>query len=88
MSDEAIVRRFWDAAIEATDDARREQEVRRAQIEQDMPVESLLAGDEAWLPERIDAASDLADAWTRTADAWRAVAMAEARRQRSGGSRE
>jgi len=84
MSDEATVRRFWDAAVEATRDARREHEARWAQIEHDAPADLLLAGDEDWLPDRIDAASDLADAWLRAADAWRAVAMAEARRQRSG----
>ncbi len=83
MSDEATVRRFWGAAVDATRDARREHDARWAAIEYDAPVDLLLAGDDIWLPERIDAVSDLADAWSRAADAWRAVAMAEARWRRS-----
>jgi len=86
MSDEATVRRFWDAAVEATRDALGEHDSRSAQFAHDPPVDLLLAGDDMWLPDRIDAASDLADAWSRSADAWRAVAMAEARRQRSDDS--
>ena len=85
MSDEAIVRRLWAIATEATADAQREHVTQRESIERAESVESLLAGDDDVLPRRIDATSDLADAWIRAADAWRAVAMANAMRQRATG---
>jgi hypothetical protein len=83
MSDEATVRRLWAIATEATADARQEHEAQREPIEREDPVDLLLAGDDDVLPRRIDATSDLADAWIRAADAWRAVAMADAMRQRA-----
>ncbi len=83
MSDEATVRRLWAIAAEATADARREHEAQRESVAQEESVALLLAGNDDVLPRRIDATSDLADAWTRAADAWRAVAMADAMRQRA-----
>jgi len=83
MSDEATVRRLWEIATGATADARYEHETQRESIEREESVELLLAGDDDVLPRRIDATSDLADAWIRAADAWRAVAMADAMRRRA-----
>ena len=86
MSDETTVRRLWIIATEATADARREHDAQQETIARKDSAELLLAGNDDVLPRRIDATSDLADAWTRAADAWRAVAMADAMRQRAAES--